>query len=108
MVHKDWDVMKEKKNKIQEELKGHIQTKQLFLSENKSYLNTVISFKYTLSRFSHSDEMASHEAQGDTAELLESTSGMTCNKLNKLKGLREWQQGRGEDSWPFHRSIYHP
>ncbi len=29
-------------------------------------------------------------------------------KFNKLKGLQGWQQGRGEDSGPFHGSIYHP
>ncbi len=48
------------------------------------------------------------EPQANTAELLKSNYGTTCNELNKLEGLRGRQQGRGEDSGPFHGSIYHP
>lgn len=49
-----------------------------------------------------------HEPNANTAELLKSTYGTTCNKLNKLKGLQGCHKGRGEDSWQFHGSIYHP
>lgn len=48
------------------------------------------------------------ESQTNTAELLKSNYGTTCSKFNKLKGLQGWQRGRGEDSGPFHGSIYHP
>lgn len=48
------------------------------------------------------------EPQADTAELLKSNIGTTCNKLDKLKGLQGWQQGRRGGLWAISRFYLSP